>query len=408
MNGGFRRGGVIALAVFAVAAGAAWIVAGVRGVVAEPASADVDGFSASAIGHRAFYELLRDGGFRVRRSRFGTARQAGPGSLTIFLEPGDGDAVAEALSQPGATVLAALPKRALVKADDGWARQVRLRDVGDARGILREIAPTRDGVVRKAGPAPATWGDDLPPPPAVPAPQRLAPCGGTAVVDGPDGVLLARYDLGGSTLWVLADPDHVASHGLAVPGGASFAEAVVRAALPRPDASIVIDETEHGHVEQPGFWTRFGTPPLSWILVHAAVLFGLLTWAAAARFGPPIEDEPPSPEGRRALTGLTAELIAAAPGGPQAAAMRTAERRLRDAAAEAGADPAAPLPALAARLDAAAAARGLPLFTPAWRRLTAAEGRTARRRAEAITEAAAELAAWRKAWHGTRGRSHAR
>jgi hypothetical protein len=335
-----------------------WTGAAIFAVGGTPESTGVDSYSRAAVGHHAFVALLESLGVAVRRSRFRTADAARPGELIVFAEPTADEEFDGSDPYSGAGVrLFVLPKRAPAGARGEFVSEET------ANEVLRRLDPgaslvrTPDGAVEGRG---VSWR----PPDVL---QTVAPGALVAEWTVPEGAILLRLPKATGDWWVLAEPDLIATHGLAVPGVPSAVVGLVRAAMPEGLRGVVIDETRHGFTLAPSFWTRFSSPPLLFVLLHAALCAALAAWAGAVRFGPPEPEDDPPPEGRAGLVRLTAELLAAAPHGAATVVGRHADLRLRDAASRAGLDPRRPRSELAAALETASGSSTPRGAAAAWR-----------------------------------------
>lgn len=388
---------------------AVWLIGGIFDAGAAPDSEDADSYSKDPTGHHAFAALLEASGMNVVRSRFQSSRMTGEGTLLVLAEPVLGDDDEERrmalLDAPGDKLLV-LPKRRRI---DSPPPLMRFEEISKS-AVDRVLNHADDGATtaRLPGASVRLGSIDYRPPGGLQVVAMQA--GLDAVLSVSGGAVLLRTRRGDGTLWVLSDPDLIATHGLATPGLPSFVVRMVRDAVPGGTRRVVIDETIHGYEQAPSFWTRFSTPPLGYVLLHAGLAFALALWAGAVRFGPPRREAARRTEGKTALVALTADLLAAVRGGAAAAVARHADLRLKDAAARFGIDPTLPRNELIPLVDAAAAARRNPARFAETVRLvaTAERGRNRRRTDEDIIAAAQSLAAWKASLHGSRGSPHAR
>jgi hypothetical protein len=310
---GGRRGAALG-ALAAVSLVAASFLGAFGDALYDPPSFSSDSFSRSALGHRAFVELLRGLGVQVVVSRHRTAEKAAQ-AVVALLEPrlGEGGGVREAIleevSDASRRLLVVLPKR------DGFPDPARTRFVGraelasleDAQRVLdalaigaRVVRPER-AVTRWRGPLPA---------PTLSRPQLLASGSLSPLVESEDGVLvgeLAEADGEGRTI-VLADPDVLASHGLGLGDNAALAVALVER-LGGGTLPLVVDETLHGLDQQPSLVRELLRFPLVLATASALVVAALLAWAAGVRFGRPRAPEPALAEGKLFLVESTAALL---------------------------------------------------------------------------------------------------
>ncbi len=134
------------------------------------------------------------------------------------------------------------------------------------------------------------------------------------VVGNDDGILLGEVGEGENTVWVLADPDIMANHGLGKGENAAFMVTVVDMLRLHKNsdagAPIVFDETVHGFLEAQSTPLKllFRFPfVIATILVCCAA--ALLTLAGANRFGPALNPKPELDFGKKNLIGNGARLL---------------------------------------------------------------------------------------------------
>jgi uncharacterized protein DUF4350 len=316
-DGAFSRRGAGLLAAAAAASLAAAGFLGAFGdALYDPPSAGADSFSRSAVGHRAFVELLRGLGQPVVISRHRTADKAGEGAVVALLEPGVGpedgtrEGLLETIDDAARRMLVVLPKRRAVP------DPTRPRWVADAQ-LLPELEPQRvldalslDAKVVRPQRSITSWKrkGGLPAP-EVEAPQLVTSAEDLApLVWTDEGVLVGERAAEGWTTIVVADPDVLATHGLARGDNAALALALL-ARLGAPDRPIVVDETLHGFDQQPSIARELLRMPLLPATVAALLAAALLAWAALVRFGRPRPAEPPLAAGKLFLVESTAALL---------------------------------------------------------------------------------------------------
>jgi hypothetical protein len=247
-------------------------------------------FSRSAIGYAGLAEVLRRLGVPVISSQYDSLARLKPGSILILAEP---EPTFQSLDElrllvDAPVVLLILPK---------WqgAPSARRADWIGSAALLPEAVPQltlglavdRGSVVRR--PAAGSWTtNELGPVPTLGDPiqliraDRLRP-----IVAAADGILLGEIRSGKRRLWVLADPDVMANHGIGRGANADFAIRVVDA-LRGGDGSIVFDETIHGFLVRPGNPAKLLIQfPFVFATAQAALTIVLLLWATTGRFGAP-------------------------------------------------------------------------------------------------------------------------
>lgn len=273
-------------------------------------------FSVSALGHEAFAELLRESGVPVLASRNDSLARAGAGSLAIAAEPDSpealralapaaSDGLGAALDGP---LLLVLPKRsgAPASGNDRWLGSVALLPAADVAAILRVVDPEA-AVLRPEAMAPLA-GSGLGIAPTLDSPQLMTSERMRPIVADRQGMLVGELWLGEHPLWVLADPDVIATHGIGRGDNAAFALALVEALRPA-GGTVVIDETIHGFVSQPSLWKAALEPPFVLATLQAVAAVAVLLWAAVGRFGPPLAPERPVAPGAATLLDTSAGLL---------------------------------------------------------------------------------------------------
>lgn len=261
-------------------------------------------YSNSAIGHAGIAELLTRLQIPVIKSKAGGARRPG---LLVLAEPENHEPKEGGLAAllRAKRVLLVLPKW-VGRADpahDGWIDRAF---PADADAVLRQALP---GATLLPARTVETWSrNDLDVAPhfedtvQLVKSDRLKP-----LVATDDGILLGELDEAGRKLWVLADPDVIANHGLAH-GNADFAVALFQRL--RNGGTIVFDESIHGFDAVPPspmdliFGKRFLATA-----IEALIALLLLLWATIGRFGTPETAPPPLGAGKQTLIRNVAQLM---------------------------------------------------------------------------------------------------
>ena len=109
-------------------------------------------------------------------------------------------------------------------------------------------------------------------------------------------------------MFVLSDPDLLATHTLGRSRNAELAVALMDAAR-EETRSIVFDETLHGHTAPPTIWRELFSFPLVLVLIQVAIVAAVLLWAAIGRFGAPLPAELSVRSGKETLIRNTADLL---------------------------------------------------------------------------------------------------
>jgi hypothetical protein len=247
-------------------------------------------FSRSAIGYAGLAEFLQRLGLRVEKSRGGDASKIGADSLLIVAEPRLSAASAEGKLVPPNVVnaLVILPKWDGVRSriHNGWIEQAAPLPIGMMDWLIEGVGATGK-TVRVA--APKAW-----------TTNRLGAVSqvGTVVqliaggdlrplIAAPEGILVGEHRNGSKLIWVVADPDILANHGLLKGDNAALAAQLVRALLPAR-GGVVFDETLHGYAVPATNPLRFLFQfPFVLVTVQALAALGLVLWATMIRFGKP-------------------------------------------------------------------------------------------------------------------------
>lgn len=274
-------------------------------------SVAADSYSVSALGHHLFVELLRESGCPVSRSRFGTGRRA-QHSLLLVAEPRGSDAgELRGMLADASSAVVVLPKRRGNRDPqvEHWIGDAALLGTGEVQAVLRTFAS--GATVERAPGPPSVWQfhGEVPelPFPVADDLQLLLGTGFRPLVRCRHGALAGRFDVGGTAVTVIADPDVLANHGIDDGRNAEFAIGLFDAL--RDGRPVVVDETLHGFELQPSLWEQLGRFPLVLVLVHCLLLLALIAWLARGRFGPTAPPPRELASDKQALLDNTAELL---------------------------------------------------------------------------------------------------
>lgn len=304
----------LALASFGVVSLCAGFAATIFFVEPDVTSAGNDGFSSSALGHRALVELLERAGHDVVLSRGRSAEKVAGGALLVVLEP---DGLAEDAAERLAEMIAAAP-RALVALpkwtgaegaeEAGWLDSVELHGADAPDSVLRTCGIAAPVVRIEAGEP--SWGSSsFTARPTLEQAQLLAWGALEPWLAADEGVLLGRAVRADEReLFVLADPDLLANHGLDDGDNARLALELF-ARLAPPGSAIVFDETLHGFTVVENVWAALGRFPLVLVLVHGLLVGAVLAWSGMRRFGAPLAGPTGRGTGKHVLVANTAELL---------------------------------------------------------------------------------------------------
>ncbi|MGD1876345.1 MAG: DUF4350 domain-containing protein [Kiloniellaceae bacterium] len=268
-------------------------------------------YSYSAIGHKAWAEVLEDLGVPVVLSRNESATKAyyNDGLLILAQPNRDGDALV-ALEQLFETdrVLVVLPRwnGAPGYENRRWIKRLFEVDTDTVEQVLATLDEDAT-IVRSEGPQ--DWqGTDWDIQPTLDGAQLIKSERITPIVYSAAGVLLGEYRLPETTVWVLSDPGIVNNAGIDEGDNAAFAVAMVDAMLP-PGSAAVFDETIHGFTVSPDLWQALLTFPLNLAVLQSVLAAAVLVWAAAGRFGAPLPPRPRLQAGKQVLIANTASLF---------------------------------------------------------------------------------------------------
>lgn len=272
-------------------------------------SSGADSFSSSAIGHRAFFELLRESGRAVIRSRGRSARKAKDHGVLVLLEPTVASYRIEEMVGAVPRSLVVLPKW---EGDEdpehrGWLGSVELVDPAIVTRTLGAVAPSarvvrkpvHGGVWHSTGSESATLSNV----------QLVTPQAGLVpVIDGSEGMLLGRVEWSrGAEVWVLSDPDVLSNHGLGKGDNAELIAGII-SRIAGDRTTIVIDETLHGFAVPPHIWGQLARFPLVLAVGQALLAMLVLVWGAR-RFGAPEPEQLGLGSGKSLLIHNTADLL---------------------------------------------------------------------------------------------------
>ncbi|MSR46960.1 MAG: hypothetical protein EXS13_07840 [Planctomycetes bacterium] len=282
-----------------------------------------DGFSRSALGHAAWYELLKSQGRTVVLSRHATAARVADDDALIVAEPVandletlfDDEEKAEALTNEllsaAVPMLLVLPRREVEQGKQSRALYVVERPESVALDPLRRLGVTRSDseIVRVESAGEGLWTENtLGLEPTLLRPQLMRDVDLEPLLACDEGILIGRTRSEPPRI-VLADPDLVATHGIGRGDNAALAMALVE--LLGVEGTLWVDEVAHGYGVAPSAWSDLFKPPLLWITLHVLVGAALLSWGASVRFGSPRPPQPGFETGKAALLDNVGELMEA-------------------------------------------------------------------------------------------------
>lgn len=266
-------------------------------------------FSSSAIGHKAFVELMRDFGVPVVVSRYDTGFKVGSRSLVILAEPtrriSEQSDSHELLDKDN--VLLVLPKW------EGTPKPFKVRWLGNAepensKTVARILDQVLPGAKIIRGSAQNWTINTVGPDPEIKGLQLFSHPGVEPMVATPDGILLGRVKDNRRNVYVLADPDVLSNHGIGKGKNAQFSLAMIEG-MRTFGASVVIDEIIHGFKQSPDLLRTLFAKPFLGVSLIIMLAISLLIWAAFGRHAP-AEALPPSlAPGKMGLIENTGDLL---------------------------------------------------------------------------------------------------
>lgn len=304
---------IVLIAVGALAMlGAAYLM-----IFAAPGGGDaagVNAFSSSAIGHAAFVEMLTRSGLSVHISRGHSLEKAQGQTLLVLAEPADDDLGHQMLqARQAATILVVLPKRmgTADPAHPAWLASSSLINTDILNKLLNDIDPhaylgRSTGTLQLAATADGLKAN-------LPDPQLIFSTAIRPVIARPKneggGTLLGRIEASGTVIWILSDPDLIATHGLRRGDNAEVALRVVRMALPT-GGTVLVDETIHGFLQEANLLKNLLHLPLLVASIAFALAVMVLFIASAFRFGGAAKMETALAAGKLTLITNAAALLA--------------------------------------------------------------------------------------------------
>ena len=273
----------------------------------------------SAIGYAGFYDTLKRLGRPVRRALSSPTAQAGPDGTVIVIAPArgglDGPEFQKTLER-APRLLLVLPKwrGRPDPANPDWVGSVERIPLPQAQRALEAALPEGRAARRNW---PETWttneiglnpvGRDMI---QVVRSASLRPIVGR---DNGD-ILLGELTRDGRTIWVLADPDLMANHGLHLDRNAQFMVRVLDQLQsrhhPRPGGPLVFDETVHGQTPPEGSpWRLLFRFPFVLFTLLGVLAAVFVAAAGGGRFGPPRRPAPVWGFGKAGLIDNAARLL---------------------------------------------------------------------------------------------------
>ncbi len=264
-----------------------------------------DSYSLSALGHRAFVDLLEMAGYPVLRSRSESEAKAGTAALLILIEPRAHPEDIATMLDSVQSALVVLPKWSGDPDPEhpAWLKDVGLVHKGDVDEVLQGLGITATLVRDRPGNLlHASFSE----PPLVALPQQSVESSELTSLISADGRVVLGSVNGNPTHWVLTDPDILANHGIA--RNAKLVLEIIDQLLPEGRA-IIIDETLHGHEIEANVWRELGRFPLVLVLIAAFSMLAFWIWSGMRRFGSPLPSDNQLTDGKNVLIENTAQLL---------------------------------------------------------------------------------------------------
>ncbi|MGE0422816.1 MAG: hypothetical protein AB7O88_11155 [Reyranellaceae bacterium] len=241
--------------------------------------------SRSAVGYRAFIELLRQFEPQVI-SRM--SRSSGRAALRLLLAPADKAEVRYVIAARTGPVLIVLPKWRTLR--DGLSDRVRaahLLEPDTVRELAREVA--RDIDIVRPRTLTLRRDSDIRGLPELGHPQLVNSRLLCPLLSAAEGMLIGRLCARPDVI-VLADPDLLANHGLWRGENATVAMNLVSRIRGSGPLILALESDAAAAAASRNIWRLAVTPPFLAITIGFAIAAAVALWMAALRFGPPAKD----------------------------------------------------------------------------------------------------------------------
>ena len=319
--------------------------------------------SSSAIGHRAFLDLLERAGIFVGVRRRNVAEEFDAFQVLLLLEPHPDRFEPDELASLGAAraAILVLPKwtGAPHPEHPDWIDDATPLPTTEVGAVLRKLAPR--AMVYRPPLEPRWKSAPFGARPELIYPQFMLGSDLTPILESDRGMLVAAIGRGEQRIWIVSDPDILSNHGISRGDNAVLAHALVEALLP-PGGTVLVDESMHMkggllEVPPPSLRRALTEPPFVAVTALFLAAAAVLVLAAAGRFGAPRPAPRAVAFGHAALLDNMARLLASGRHGREIL-RRYHELVKHDVLRRIHAPSDADEDAVAARLDRAGAARG--------------------------------------------------
>jgi hypothetical protein len=275
--------------------------------------------SVAALGNAIFYEILKENGFKPHRAFRGEDFTPDHNQLLIAPDPIISIILNKNILQKSPLTLIILPKYSIApdESKPSWLSYALLRQsVWDLTRIAKALDLPLTGKVVFT-PPPKAWPQTYKSlkPTLVNRSQLIVDSNLTPLIAAPEGILLGELNNNNRKIYVLADPDLLANHGLGLGENLALSLALIRDITP-PSLDVIFDEPlialKKARKNPDGSSRPFDLPSFEEALIYGHVILAALIAALAAggRFGPPKRPKDLLPEfGRQKLLINSAHLM---------------------------------------------------------------------------------------------------
>ena len=287
----------------------------------EPVDVAPSAYSRSAVGHRAFVQLLGEVGIEVEVSRRRSGEKARDQGVLLIAEPRptrEKDAWRHTFLREleAEVAIVVLPKReASAELNRRFAKHVYEVDEEEILSVLEQLTEwtgsSGEWELETLSAGPEDWRGRLASIPDLAAPQLVSHPDLDPWLETDEGALIGELrGLGDRRIVLVSDPDLIANHSFWTENGANAKLAIelITNLLPEGE-TLIIDEGCRDHGKSQGFWREALRFPLVLVLLQCVLLFSLVVWSAFGRFGPAIPEAVGLEAGSRRLVHSAAELL---------------------------------------------------------------------------------------------------
>jgi hypothetical protein len=275
-------------------------------------------YSRSAIGHSAFFQILKRLDIPVLASGNKTGQRADADSIVVIMAPSaklvqeHPEEFEKILDTRARALIVVLPKWMSVKdpTKKGWIKKAAALPTADVNRVLKALK--LQGKVKRISAKPNAWTWHRPWTDAVPAlahAQIIASSSLTPILSSSQGqfVGLSKTE-NGTPLVVVSDPDIFSTWALENGRNAELAVNVVNRFRPK-GGTVVFDEVFHGFKVERSFWRELFEVPVIFITISVLLLVFAFLLYGLRRFGSPQEAQSPFSSDKAFLINNTADLL---------------------------------------------------------------------------------------------------